>query len=202
MEEKDVNDFTPKVKLKGIKKKIKLDKRKKVYLKERKLSFKGAIEELVGGQVQLFIDGKLKEMAEIGSDGEWKMSEKVKKSGNHKLRFKYLDAGGNFVGESSKYKIKIDTRKPKFIDLPSYLTKYRGDRVHFEATDVKSKKLKASKRNKIKYYKYYFQGKKVKTKEPYFTVPANTPRGLHTLKVRAYDKAGNKTKKTIVIRVR
>ncbi len=198
----DFNDFTPKVKLKGLKKKYKLDRKKKIYLKEKKLSFRGTTLELIGGKVQLFIDGKLEDEAIIGADGKWKLGEKVKKSGAHKLRFKYFDSAGNFVGESSSYKFKIDTKKPKFIDLPGYLTKRAGDKVHFEATDTKSKKIKAKKGNKIKYYKYYFLGKKHKTKDPYFVIPAGTPKGLHTLKVRAYDKAGNKAKKTVIINVR
>ncbi len=198
----DVNNFTPKVKLKGVGKKIKLKKHKKVYIRKKKLSFKGDIDDLAGGRVEIYVDGDLKETATIGSDGKWKMKVKIKKSGKHKLRFKYFNAAGDYIGESSRYYIKIDTRKPRFIHLPSFLTKYRGNVVHFEATDSKSKKVKTKKKNKIKYYKYYFLGKKVKTKKSSFIIPKDTPRGLHTLKVRAYDKAGNKTTKYVVIRVR
>jgi len=198
----DVNNFTPKVKLKGVSKKIKLKKHKKVYIRKKKLSFKGDIDDLAGGRVEIYVDGDLKETATIGSNGKWKMKVKIKKSGKHKLRFKYFNATGDYIGESSRYYIKIDTRKPRFIHLPSFLTKYRGNVVHFEATDSKSKKVKTKKKNKIKYYKYYFLGKKVKTKKSSFVIPKNTLRGLHTLKVRAYDKAGNKTTKYVVIRVR
>jgi hypothetical protein len=196
---KNVNDFTPKVKLKGLRKKYKLRKKKKVYLRKKKLKFKGRIEELAGGRVELLIDGKIKDGGNIGSDGMWRISKKIKKTGTHKLKFKYYDKDGNFIGESSRYKIKIDTKKPKFINLSRFLTKRAGDTVRFEATDVKSKKLK---RNKIKYYKYYFLGKKHKTKKPYFRISTNTPKGLHSLRVKAYDKAGNKVQKTVVIRVR
>jgi hypothetical protein len=196
---RNVNDFTPKIKLKGLRKKYKLKKNKRLYLRKKKLRFKGRTEELVGGRVQLLIDGKLSDEDFIGSDGVWKLGKKIKKTGKYKLRFKYFDAEGNFIGESSKYKIKIDTKKPKFINLPRFLTKRVGDTVHFEATDVKSKKVKS---RRIKYYKYYFLGKKHKTKKPYFKISTGTPRGLHSLKIKAYDKAGNKVQKTIVIRVR
>jgi heat shock protein HslJ len=198
----DFNDFTPKVKLKGLKKKYKLDRKKKLYLKKKKVKFRGKAKELVGKKVQLFIDGKLQDEDVIGEDGKWKLGDNIKKSGSHKIRFKYFDEAGNFIGESSKYKIKIDTKKPRFIKLPRFLTKRVGDKVTFEATDSKSKKIKTSKRNKIKYYKYYFDGKKHKTKKPYFYIPKGTAKGLHTLKIRAYDKAGNKAKRTVVIRVR
>jgi plastocyanin len=198
----DFNDFTPKVKLKGLKKKYKLDRKKKLYLKKKKVKFRGKAKELVGKKVQLFIDGKLQDEDVIGEDGKWKLGDNIKKSGSHKIRFKYFDEAGNFIGESSKYKIKIDTKKPRFIKLPRFLTKRVGDKVTFEATDSKSKKIKTSKGNKIKYYKYYFDGKKHKTKKPYFYIPKGTAKGLHTLKIRAYDKAGNKAKRTVVIRVR
>jgi hypothetical protein len=200
--DRDVNDFTPKVSIKGQKKKYKLKKNKKLYLRKKKLRFKGKTEELAGGRVELLVDGKVKDEGIIGSDGKWRLSKKIKKTGNHKLKFRYFDATGNLIGESSSYRIKIDTRKPKFLHLPSFLTKRIGDRVHFEATDRKSSKLNSKKTSRIKYYKYYFDGKKHKTKNPQFIIPAGTSKGLHTLKIKAYDKAGNKVKKTVIIRVR
>ena len=195
----DVDKFTPKVKIKNSRKKYKLHKKKTLYLKKKKISFQSRDEELAGGKVQLFIDGKLKDETVVKANGDWKVGKRLKKNGRYKIRFKYFNSDGTFLGESRKYKIKIDTRKPRFVNLPSFLTKRVGDRVHFRATDSKkSKKVQ----KKVKYYKYYFLGKKHKTKKPEFVIPAGTSRGLHILKVRAYDKAGNKVTKRVVIRVR
>ncbi len=197
--DKNVNDFTLKVKIKHSHKKYKLDRKKTLYLKKKKLSFRGEATELIGGKVQLFIDGKLEKEVVVGADGKWELGKKMKKNSRHKLRFKYFSSDGSYLGESHKYKIKIDTRKPRFINLPAFLVKRVGDRVHFRATD--SKKSKKVYR-KVKYYKYYFLGKKHKTKKPEFIIPAGTTKGLHTLKIRAYDKAGNKVTKIVIIRVR
>ncbi len=172
--------------------KIKLKKSKKVYSKNKKIKFNGSAEGLSGGAVQIYVDKKLKYTVSLKKKGKWSKKVKVKSGGTHTIKFKYLDANGNVVKESSKYTIKVDTKKPKFKKMPSYLVKRRGDKVWWKATD----------NNKVKYYKYYFNGKKVKTKRGSFIIPAKTPRGLHTLKIKAYDKAGNRAIKYVVINVR
>lgn len=197
----NVDSFVPTVKLKHSHKKYKLDKRKRLYLKRKKVSFRSQDGELAGGKVQLFVDGDLKEEDNVDSSGKWKISRKFKKNGNYKIRFKYFDEGDNFIGESSRYKIKIDTKKPKFIDNTTHLTRHAGDKIFFRATDTKSKKLKSKKRHKIKYYKYKFLGKKHKTKNPWFVIPASTPKGTHLLEVKAYDKAGNKVRQIIKVKI-
>ncbi len=171
--------------------KIKLSKKKKVYSKNKKIKFSGSVEGLEEGKVQIFVDKKLKYEIELNSKEKWSKKVKIKDNGTHTIKFKYLDKDGNVVEESSKYTVKVDTKKPKFKKMPSYLTKHPGDKVWWKATD----------NNKIKNYKYYFNGKKVKTKKGSFIIPANTPRGLHTLKIKAYDKAGNKAVKYVVINV-
>ena len=86
----------------------------------------------------------------------------------------------------------MDSKKTKITDLPAFLVKRPGDKIWWKATD----------NDKVKYYKYYFNGKKKETKKAAMTIPASTPRGIYTLQVRAYDKAGNKVRKYIVVRVR
>ncbi len=195
----DVNKIIPKIKVKHFHKKYKLHKKKTLYLRKKKLSFKARNQKLVNGRVQLFINGKLKRETIVGTNGEWKLNKKFKKNGKYKLKFKYFNSAGNFLGQSYKYKVKIDTKKPKFIHLSAFFSKKAGDKVVFRATDrKKTKKVKTG----IKYYKYYFLGKKHKTKKPEFIIPVGTLKGLYTLKVRAYDKAGNKITKIIVVRVR
>jgi len=194
-----INDIDPDVRIKYHRKKYRLNKKKTVYLKSKKLAFSSQAEGLAGGKVKLFIDGKLKDEATIRSDGKWKVGKKIKKNGRYKIKFKYFDQNGNLIGESKRYKIKVDTKKPKIFNLPKFLTKRAGEVVYFQATD---KKKIGKGRNGIKRYKFYFLHKKYKNKNPKFTIPANTPRGLHLLKVRAYDKAGNKTTRLVLIRVR
>ncbi len=194
-----INDIDPDVRIKYHRKRYRLNKKKTIYLKSKKLAFSSRAEGLAGGKVKLFIDGKLKDEATIKGDGKWKVGKKIKKNGRYKIKFKYFDQNGNLIGESKRYKIKVDTKKPKIFNLPKFLTKRAGEVVYFQATD---KKKIGKGRNGIKRYKFYFLHKKYKSKNPKFTIPANTPRGLHLLKVRAYDKAGNKTTRLVLIRVR
>lgn len=87
---------------------------------------------------------------------------------------------------------KKDKKKPKFDPMPSFLTKWRGAKIWWHAKDNK----------KVTKYTYKFNGKTVKTKKTSFNVPLDTRPGLYTLKLKAYDKAGNSATKYVVIRVR
>lgn len=62
--------------------------------------------------------------------------------------------------------------------------------------------MEAEDNNKVKKYKVYFGGKKIKTKISKFDVPNNTARGIYELNVKVYDKAGNKEEKIVNTRVR
>ncbi len=85
-----------------------------------------------------------------------------------------------------------DKKKPK-ISIPSYLTKNRGDKIWWKGTD----------NEKISHYRVTFGGKKkVKTKRQHIYVPMDMSRGIHILKIKAYDKAGNTKTKTVTIRVK
>ncbi|EKE18742.1 MAG: hypothetical protein ACD_9C00251G0001, partial [uncultured bacterium] len=87
---------------------------------------------------------------------------------------------------------KKDKEKPKFTDLPLTLTKKRGDTVWWKAKDNKG----------ISHYKYTFNGKTVKTKQGKMTIPADAPRGVSVLNVKAYDKAGNSKSRKVMLLVR
>ncbi len=180
------------IKFNSKKKAKKLSKRKKIYSKKNKIKFKGIVEGLYQGKIEIYIDKKLKKIIELKEKERWGKKIKFKKNGTHWIRFKYINNQGKVVKKSRKYKIKIDAQKPKFKKMPSFLMKRKGDRVWWKATD----------NDKIKYYKYYFCGKKKITKKGSFIIPANISRGLHRLKIKAYDKAGNKTTKYVVIFVR
>ena len=190
--DKSINVDKPKAKITSGKKAVSLSKSKKVYSKESKVSLRGDTDGLTGGKVQIYIDKKLKYETSIKDNGKWSKKVKIKKNGTYDIKFKYLDKNDTVVSESSKYQIKVDTKKPKFEDIPAFLTKKLGDKVWWKATD----------NNKVKYYKYYFNGKKKETKKDSFIIPVDTPRGVHLLKIRAYDKAGNKKTQWTTINVR
>jgi len=181
----------PKIKI-GSEKKVSFSKSKKVRSKSKKFSFKGSAEGLIGGAVQVWVNGKLKKEVDILDDDSWKVKVKVKKNETYSFKFKYIDSDGNEVDKSGKYYVKVDSKKPEITDLPTFLNKRPGDKVWWKATD----------NDKVKYYKYYFNGKKKETKSASMIIPANTPKGVYTLQVRAYDKAGNKVRKYVVVRVR
>ncbi|MDP1845763.1 MAG: hypothetical protein Q8L09_03370, partial [Candidatus Moranbacteria bacterium] len=84
-----------------------------------------------------------------------------------------------------------DRQKPKFVDLPRTLNKNPGDTVTWTVTD----------NDQIGYYQYTFRGKKVKTNDNSFVLPAGTPKGISRLTVRAYDRAKNMAKRRVKIKV-
>ena len=181
----------PELKISG-KKKLSFPKSKKIRSKSKKFSFKGTAEGIEDGIVQVWVDKKLKKEVDIKNNNSWKVKVKAKKNKTYSFRFKYIDGNGNEVYKSGKYHVKVDSKKPKITDLSTFLVKRPGDKIWWKATD----------NDKVKYYKYYFNGKKKKTKKAAMIIPANTPRGIYTLQVRAYDKAGNKARKYVVVRVR
>lgn len=95
---------------------------------------------------------------------------------------------------SCKYKEekKKDKEKPKFTDLPLFLTKSRGEMIWWKAKDNEG----------IDYYTYNFDGKKVKTKKKNFLIPTSTKKGVYMLRVKAYDEAGNSKSRIVTVRVK
>jgi hypothetical protein len=89
--------------------------------------------------------------------------------------------------------LAIDTEKPEFT---SFITPYysiaRGDILYWEAKD----------NQKVVKYKVYFNGKIKTVKNARFTVPASTIPGTYSIKVKAYDEAGNSVNKSTWVRVR
>jgi hypothetical protein len=90
--------------------------------------------------------------------------------------------------QSCEYE-KKDKEDPKITDLPLFLKKHRGEKIWWKATDNKS----------IDYYTYNFDGKKVKTTRKHFFLPVSTSRGIHMLRLKAFDKAGNSKSRLVTI---
>lgn len=172
----------------------KAKKSKTIYSKNRKFYFKGRSSDvdITGGKVAIFEGSKRKAETDVEKDGSWKLRAKSKKDGKYQYRLKYYNKNGQEIGQSSKYTVIVDTEKPVITNLPMALTKRPGDVLWWRATDNR----------KIDHYKYYFNGKIRETLKDSFVIPVNTPKGIHYLKVRVYDKAGNTEVRNIVVRVR
>lgn len=172
--------------------KVKIDDEKKTllsYFKDnKKIKFYGEIEQIAGGEVKINKNGKLSETALIDQAGKWEAKLKFKESTQVKLYF--YDKEGNEVG-TKKYRIRIDDEDPEFADLPLSLKKKPGDKIWWKATDNK----------KVDYYKYEVAGKMEKTENDFFYLPKDISKGPHTVKISAYDKAGNKAVRSVMVLV-
>lgn len=188
-EDIDIDD--PKIKV-GEGDRVKLKKDKKFYSKEKKFSFKGKISGLEGGSIKAYVDGDLDEEVKLNSKGEWKYSKKGKEGKTYKVKFVYFNSKAQEVEDSAKYEIKVDTKGPEFTDLPLALNKRAGSKIWWKAED----------NNGIDHFTVEFSGKKKETKDASFIIPANTPRGMHWMVVKAFDKAGNTEIRRVLIKVR
>lgn len=181
----------PKIKV-GDGERIKLKSSKKFYSKEEKFSFKGKIEGLAGGTIKAYVDGDLDKEIKLNNKGEWSFSKKGKNGKTYGIKFVYFNSTGQEVDDSSKYEVEVDTKDPEFTDLPLALNKRPGSKVWWTAED----------NHKLDSFKVEFNGKEKEMKDPSFVIPANTPKGMHWMVVKAYDKAGNKEIRRVLIRIR
>ncbi len=190
----DIDVDKPKFKSSSSEESMKAVSSKKMYSKDKKFSFKGDVDGLSGGRVVAYVDGDEYDDTDV-KNGEWKISIKTKKSNTYEIKFKFYDASGNEIDESLKYEVKVDTEDPDVYDLPAFLTKSKGEKLWWKAKD----------NNKIDHYKYSFISGPLKgkeTKSSSMNIPTNAPSGVYTMRLTAYDKAGNKDTKYVVLRVR
>jgi hypothetical protein len=156
--------------------------------KEIELSSKTA--ELAGGLVKILVGDKTIKEAEVKDNGKWKTRLKFKKT--TKIKIIYYDSRGNEIKKKS-YEIHIDSEKPKLTGLPTFiLYKHRGESIWWRASDNKG----------IDHYKYELNGRIFYTHDELFILPENMAVGLHLVKISAYDRAGNKTTKSVSVFIR
>lgn len=173
----------------GKRRTFKFTSRKTLYVRDREVTFYGTAPTIPNGVV--VCEANDTERTTIAADGTWSLKVKLKDDKKHKVKIMYYNHSGTKVEEDT-YTIRIDTDKPEITNLPSVLYKRPGDKVWWTAED----------NDEIKQYKYEALGKIRKTDENFFYLPANTPRGTHMVRVRAYDRAGNKAVKDIRVIVR
>ncbi len=178
--------------LKVANKKVTFGQAKKINTKSKTISFKGANSLIANGSVQLYRGGALVQTTPADATGAWNIKVKEKKDTTVTFYLRYLDGAGTELGTSAGYKIKIDTQKPKITNLPIFLTKTKGAKIWWEAKD----------NIKVTSYKISFLGKTKTTKSKAFTVPLDTPAGLHILNLKASDAVGNSTSRIVTVRVR
>lgn len=186
----EVTDSDRPIKIEGEKQKF--GKASSFYSNDEKISFQGESSDIKNGKVKIFAGSELKKETDVDGEGKWKTNVKLKKDGDYKFNLEYYTSSGEKVAESKKYAVKLDTEDPEFTDLPLALNKKRGDKIWWKAKDNR----------KIDEYKVEFLGKTKRSDRDSFNVPANAPKGLHTLKVTAYDKAGNTATRRVTIWVR
>lgn len=168
------------------------DNDKKIVTNKDSQKFDGTVEGLKNGKVKVYVDDKLKDELTVSADGQWDYKLKNIDDGSHDVKFEYYSSAGTKVSESKEVEVKVDTKDPEFTDLPLALSKKPGEKVWWKAKDS----------DKVKNFTYNFNGKKKETKKDSFIVPANTPKGIYLLKVTAYDRAGNKDTRRVVMRVK
>jgi hypothetical protein len=170
-----------------------LSPKETVALKVSSLFFKGKLNSLKYGKVEIYENGKLKKTERIRNSRRWRM--KIRQADADRLcqyQFKYFNSHNEEVLTSNTYNILIDRVRPVFTDLPKKLIKQPGEAIHWQTQD----------NDQMKYYQYTFRGKKVKTNDPQFILPQNIPKGTSRLTVRAYDRAENKSVRRVRVRVR
>lgn len=184
-----VDDDRP-IKIEGEKQKF--GKSDNFYADSKSISLQGGDSDIINGKVKIYVNGDLKKETDANENGDWKVNVKVSKDGNYDFKVRYFDSNENQTAESTKYVVKVDTSDPEFTDLPRLLNKKRGDKIWWKAEDNR----------KIDHFKVEFLGKIKNTTRSSFNVPADAPRGVHIIKVRAYDKIGNTASRMVTILVR
>ena len=155
----------------------------------RNIIISGTDPDMAGGEVSIKVNDKRIGTASVASDGKWRKKIAFKKTSKVRLTLTY--SKDNF-SETKTFRLKVDAEDPVFDTIPATLNKRPGARVFWNAID----------NDKVKRYEYTFQSKKRKTTSPVFNLPTDIAPGIYPLTIKAFDKAGNKTKVSVVIRIR
>jgi hypothetical protein len=188
-EAQNVSLEKPEIKIAGESQKIKKDK---VKSKKEKFSLRGQAEELANGTIKIYRDGKLWKRISASAQGAWSKTVKVASGKDKLLKIRQYDQYGTLLA-TRQFKVEVDSEKPVFTAFPKLMqTAIRGTQIHYQAKD----------NEKIKKYKITLGGYIENTKNTSYTIPKNLAPGLHTLTIKAYDEAGNSTKKQTLVSVR
>lgn len=164
----------------------------KIYSWKNKFKLKGEDSNLSNGTVKIYKNDKLVDTISADINGAWSKMMKLKDDFSGSIKIRQYDQFGTLLG-TSKEKIQVDTKKPEFTSFPEFLQiAIRGTQIHYEAKDNQD----------IKKYKITIAGYIKNTKSTSYVIPSYVTPGLHTLTIKAYDKAGNSITKQTLVRVR
>ena len=172
-----------------------------LYIKKNKFKLKGRDSALVNGTIKIYKGNKLWKTVIANEVGAWSKTIKLADDVLKTIKLKFFDSWGTLLG-TKKAKAKIDTEDPEFKVFPP------EDKVVYTAYTREENRMlvyRAEDNQKIDKYKIEFNGKitdkkptsKDRDKSQTFFVPKETPKGIYTFKVTAYDKAGNKGEKEV-----
>jgi hypothetical protein len=177
-----------------------------IHSAENKIKLRSQDPALANGTVQIYKNGDLWKTITADAQGFWEKSINIANGKNPMIKLKFFDSYGTLL-DSQKEKIAVDTEDPTFTLFPP-----ENKVVYLNYTQDENRALvfKAKDNEKIQKYKIHFNGKiknrKVndssQDKIQSYLVPKNTPEGIYTFKVTAYDEAGNKGRREVSVNVR
>lgn len=177
--------------IEGVKEGQEIKKNETIKTKKHKPTLKGQSDILKNGEIKIYKNKTKIKTIKIDSNGKWSDEIKLKHNKTYNLKIKYIDQYGGIL-KTEKFKLKVDSEDPVITDFPpNKVYKRVNQEIYWTATD----------NEKVKKYKVTFNGRNHKTKDSTFTIPHDTPKGLHTFTLKVYDSAGNTTKKGGLVRV-
>lgn len=172
-----------------------LSEEENIFVLKRKVIFKGDLIEnnSAPGFIQIVRDGKIIKKVKVRNFKNWRIETREKlseRNKNHDYQFVYLDLENKVIKNSEIYSIFIDTKKPKFVDLPKFFRKNPGEKIEINAID----------NDRVALYEFILRGKSYGRKsENHFILPENLPKGNSKMTIKIFDGAGNSSKKTVKI---
>lgn len=165
-----------------------------IHIAKNRFKLKGSDSQLANGTVKIYKKGKRIETIDVGSDGEWSKSLRLKDNFSGWLKIKQYDQSGALLA-TDKAKIKVDTENPEFKEaLLEKILLGRNDKIRFTATDAGSG---------IDYYRVKLAGVRgwKRQADDFYLIPKAVPDGTYDLFLRAYDKAGNYVEEKTVLNI-
>ncbi len=191
------------------------EKTKTLFINKNKLKLKGTSSEASNGKLEIYkktISGrkKLIKTIDIDANGDWNIVlTEFKNDKKTVLYFKTIDQAGNISDLSRGYEVTLDRKSPSFKKTntknaqlysatPISITATQRT-INFEATDDETG---------IAYYKVgVLQGNTLikslrKQQSTFYTLQSEIKPGAYTFLIRAYDRAGNRAEKRVLMNVR
>ncbi len=192
-DEENENDVYPPVVAIGKKKVFNLSENESVSVRKRNFVLRGKVLDLEEGTVvEIEKDGKVIAERKISAKKKWRFVAR-NKSNEASFRFRYLEKSSREeIRSSGTYRILIDKKDPVFVSFAKSTSAAGGETITWQTTD----------NDQIKYFKIRFQGKNYSSAESRFQIPQDAGKGVAKLVVSAFDRAGNKAAKKMMVKIR